>query len=128
MISFSNSIIRSGFRLFLLLFLTFSVLVANPETLLYTVANPGRGLLNREKKRKENVWQHPPPPPPPTPHTARSEKINKIARRIYRRYEDLGRSRVRTRIPWARRLGTRAMGMASKQKVKSALLYIELAP
>ena len=44
-------------------------------------------------------------PPPPTPHTARSEKINKITRRIYRRYAGLGRSRVRTRIPSARRLG-----------------------
>ena len=42
--------------------------------------------------------------PPPTPHTARSEKINKITRRIYRRYAG-GRSRVRTRIPSARRLG-----------------------
>ena len=32
-----------------LLFLTFSVLAANPSKLLllYTVANPGRGLLNR---------------------------------------------------------------------------------
>ena len=86
----------------LLLFLTFSVLVANPKKLLYTVANPARGLLNREKRTKEKVWQH--TPPPPTPHTARSEKINKITRRIYRRYAG-GRSRVRTRIPSARRLG-----------------------
>ena len=31
----------------LLLFHTFSVLVANPKKLLYTVANPARGLLNR---------------------------------------------------------------------------------
>ena len=31
-----------------LLFLTFSALVANPKKLLYTVANPARGLLNRE--------------------------------------------------------------------------------
>ena len=85
----------------LLLFLTFSVLVANPKKLLYTVANPARGLLNREKRTKEKVWQH---TPPPTPHTARSEKINKITRRIYRRYAG-GRSRVRTRIPSARRLG-----------------------
>ena len=50
--------------LLLLLFLTFSVLVANPKKLLYTVANPARGLLNREKKTKEKVWQHTPPPPP----------------------------------------------------------------
>ena len=87
--------------LLFLLFLTFSVLVANPKKLLYTVANPARGLLNREKRTKEKVWQH---TPPPTPHTARSEKINKITRRIYRRYAG-GRSRVRTRIPSARRLG-----------------------
>ena len=87
--------------LLLLLFLTFSVLVANPKKLLYTVANPARGLLNREKRTKEKVWQH---TPPPTPHTARSEKTNKITRRIYRRYAG-GRSRVRTRIPSARRLG-----------------------
>ena len=87
--------------LLLLLFLTFSVLVANPKKLLSTVANPARGLLNREKRTKEKVWQH---TPPPTPHTARSEKINKITRRIYRRYAG-GRSRVRTRIPSARRLG-----------------------
>ena len=34
-----------------LLFLTFSELVANPEKLLYTVANPARGLLNRKGVR-----------------------------------------------------------------------------
>ena len=89
-------------QLLLLLFLTFSVLVANPKKLLYTVANPARGLLNREKRTREKVWQH---TPPPTPHIARSEKINKITRRIYRRYAGLGRSRVRTRIPSARRIG-----------------------
>ena len=49
-----------------LLFLTFSVLVTNPEKLLYTVANPACGLLNREKRTKEKVWQHTPPPHPPT--------------------------------------------------------------
>ena len=43
--------------LLLLLFLTFSVLVANPKKLLYTVANPARGLLNREKRTKEKVWR-----------------------------------------------------------------------
>ena len=90
-------------------FLTFSVLVANPKKLLYTVANPARGLLNREKRTKAKVWQH---TPPPTPHTARSEKINKITRRIYRRYAGLGRSRVRTRIPSARRLGLWVRGFA----------------
>ena len=50
--------------LIMLLFLTFSVLVANPKKLLYTVANPARGLLNREKRTKEKVWQHTPPRPP----------------------------------------------------------------
>ena len=53
----------------------------------------------REQKKKSGSI-----PPPPTPHTARSEKMNKITRRIYRRYAG-GRSRVRTRIPSARRLG-----------------------
>ena len=37
--------------LLLLLFLKFSVLVANSKILLYSVANPARGLLNREKKK-----------------------------------------------------------------------------
>ena len=45
------------------------------KKLLSTVANPARGLLNREKKRerKEKVKQH----TPLTPHTARSENKNK---------------------------------------------------
>ena len=38
----------------LLLFITFSVLVANPKKLLYMVVNPARGLLNGKKKKK--VW------------------------------------------------------------------------
>ena len=53
----------------------------------------------KENKRKSLAAY-----PPPTPHTARSKKINKITRRIYRRYAG-GRPRVRTRIPSARRLG-----------------------
>ena len=44
-----------------LLFLTFSALVANPKELLYTVANPARGLLNREKKKKKKSGSAPPP-------------------------------------------------------------------
>ena len=47
-----------------LLFLTFSVLVANPKKLFYTVANPARGLLNREKRKKNKSGSIPPPPPP----------------------------------------------------------------
>ena len=35
------------------------------KTILYTVANPARGLLNRENRTKEEVWQHTPPPHPP---------------------------------------------------------------
>ena len=40
------------YRLSELLFLIFSVLVANPKKLLYTVANPARGVLNRENITK----------------------------------------------------------------------------
>ena len=50
--------------LLLLLLLTFSVLVANPKKLLYTVANPARGLLDREKRTKEKSGSIPPPTPP----------------------------------------------------------------
>ena len=49
--------------LLLLLFLTFSALVANPKKLLYTVANPARGLLTREKTKKKKSGSAPPPPP-----------------------------------------------------------------
>ena len=55
-----------------LLFLTFSALVANPKKT-YTVANPARGLLNREKKKKKKSGSAPPPPP----RAARSEKKKK---------------------------------------------------
>ena len=37
---------------------TFSDLVANPKKLLYTVANPARGLLNRENRTKEISVEH----------------------------------------------------------------------
>ena len=48
----------------LLLFLTFSVLVANPRNVLRTVADPARGLLNREKRKIRGSLAAPPPPPP----------------------------------------------------------------
>ena len=52
----------------LLLFLTFSALVANPKKLLfYSVANTARGLLNRGKKKKSGSG-------PPPLRAARSEK------------------------------------------------------
>ena len=38
-----------------LLFLAFGALVANPKKLLYTVANPARGLLNRGKKKRKSL-------------------------------------------------------------------------
>ena len=45
-----------------LLFLTFSALVANPKKkLIYTVANPARGLLNREKNKNKKSGSAPPP-------------------------------------------------------------------
>ena len=56
-----------------LLFLTFSALVANPKKLLYTVANPARGLLNKEKKKKKKSGSAPPPPP----QEARSVNVKK---------------------------------------------------
>ena len=50
-------------REFSLLFLKFSVLLANPKKLLDTVAIPARGLLNREKITKEkSLAAHSPPP------------------------------------------------------------------
>ena len=89
------------------LFLTFSVLVANPKKLLYTVANPARGLLNREKSTKKKSGSI----PAPNPHTARSEKINKITRRI----QALRRSWSVSR-PYVDTFGssTRPMGVASQ--------------
>ena len=58
--------------LLLLLFRTFNVLVANPKKLLHTVANPACGLLNGEKRTKEEVWQNTLPPHPP--HCSFGEK------------------------------------------------------
>ena len=50
----------------LLLFLTFSILVANPKKLLYRVANPARGLLDRGKKENKREGLVAPPLPPTT--------------------------------------------------------------
>ena len=100
--------------LLLLLFLTFSALVANPKKLLYTVANPARGLLNRGKKKKKTSGSPSPPPPPPGRCSfGEKKKKEKITRRIQmsRRYASrryaggLGPSRIRTRIPTTRQLG-----------------------
>ena len=90
--------------LLLLLFLIFSVLVANPKkTTLHGGQSHSWSAEHGKENKIKSLAAYPPPYPP---HTARSEKINKITRRIiYRRYAGLGRSRVRTRIPSARRLG-----------------------
>ena len=69
-----------------------------------TTSHGGQSRSWYAEQGKENKIKSLAAYPPPTPHTARSEKINKITRRIYRRYAG-GRSRVRTRIPSARRLG-----------------------
>ena len=81
------------------------------KKLLYTVANPARGLLNRKKKEKSLAA--PPLPPPPARCSFGKNKKIKITRRIHicRRYASrrhaggLGPSRVRARIPTTRRLG-----------------------
>ena len=78
------------------------------KKLLYTVANPARGLLNREKNKIKSLAVYPPPPHPH--HCSFGEKKN-ITRRIYRRYAGLGRSRVSTMISSAHRLGTRPTGV-----------------
>ena len=95
----------------LLLFLTFSALVANPKKT--TLHGRQSRSWSAEQGKKEKIWQRlspPPPPPPPPARAAQSEKINlkkKITRRIhiYRRYASrryaggLGPSRILTRIP-----------------------------
>ena len=63
---------------YLLLVLAFSVLVANSKKILYTVANPARGLLNRKKKKKSGIA----PPTHPSPHAARSKKIKQKLRDV----------------------------------------------
>ena len=45
------------------------------EKQLYTVANPARGLLNREKRKENRRESLAAPPPLIQPHAARSEKI-----------------------------------------------------
>ena len=48
------------------------------KNLLYTVANPARGLLNREKNiKKKSGSAPPPPPPPPAPRCSFGEKKKK---------------------------------------------------
>ena len=94
--------------LLLSLFLTFSaLLVANPKKLLYPVANPARGLLNRGKKKMKKSGSAPPPPPRALFVRRKIKKSIHMSRRYDgQRYAGgLGPSHVRTRIPTTRRLG-----------------------
>ena len=53
------SCLSSRLKMLLLLFLTFSASVAKPKKLLYTVANPARGLLTRDKNKiKSGLQRH----------------------------------------------------------------------
>ena len=95
----------------LLLFLTFSVLVANLKKTIYTVANPARGLLSREKRTKEKSGSIPPPTPhPPTLLVRRKIKLNHASH-----LQALRRSRSVSR-PYKDTFGssTRPMGVASQ--------------
>ena len=81
------------------------VLVANPKK---TTLNGGQSRSWSAEQGKENKRKSLAAYPHPHPHPSTllvRRKINKITRRIYRRYAGLGRSRVRTRIPSARRQG-----------------------
>ena len=103
-----------GKQLLLLLFLTFSALVANPKkTTLHGGQSRSWSAEQGKKEKRESLAA--PPPPPPRALLVRRKKIKnkKIMRRIHmsrryavRRYAGgLGPSRVRTRIPTTRRLG-----------------------
>ena len=95
----------------LLLFLTFSALVANPKKTTLHGGQSHSWSAERGKKKKK-VWQR--PPTPPSQRAARSERKNKknvTQIHSYRRYASrryaggLGPSRIRTRIPTTRQLG-----------------------
>ena len=67
---------RFNYAMLLLLFLTFSALVANPKKTTLHGGQSRSWSAEQGKKEKEKVWQRTPPPPPP-PRAARSEKIKK---------------------------------------------------
>ena len=57
------------YRCILLLFLAFRVFAADPKkNTFYTVPNPARGLLNKEKRTKDKAW------PTPLTHTTEETK------------------------------------------------------
>ena len=93
--------------------LTFSVL---KKELLYTVANPARGLLNRERRTKKRKSGKRSPPPPPSMllvlNRRKKEKKSRDASTCMpRRYAGLGPSRTRTGFFGS---STRPMGVASQ--------------
>ena len=99
----------------LLLFLTFSTLVANPRKTTLHGGQSRSWSAEQIKKQTKKNWQRPPAPPPPPRALLVRRKIKnkKLMRRIHmsRRYASrryaggLGPSPVRTRIPTTRRLG-----------------------
>ena len=108
---------KSDFQLLLLLllFLTFSVLVASPKktTLHGGQSRSWSAEQGKENKRKSLAAY----PPPPTPHTARSEKINKITRQALRRSWSVSRSYKDTFGS-----STRPMGVASQNPTLSSAI------
>ena len=58
---------RPRLLLLLLLFLTFSALVANPKKTTLHGGQSRSWSAEQGKKEKEKVWQRTPPPPPPPP-------------------------------------------------------------
>ena len=74
------------------------------------MANPARGLLNREKKKKKSGSAPPPPLTPARCSFGEKKKSRDASTYISRRYASrryaggLGPSRIRTRIPTTRQL------------------------
>ena len=64
------------------------LLLPTRKKLLYMVANPARGLLNKEEKKKKKSGSAP-PPPAPSPRAARSEKKYIKKKSLYKDRWDL---------------------------------------
>ena len=112
--------LRRALNFGLLLFLTFRVLVANPKKPVYMVANPARGLLNKEKGIKGKVWHRTHPP-----HAARSEKIKYKSRDAS---TCLGATQVSVRLTsvqgFLRLVSYRSMGVASQKSTLPGTITI----
>ena len=110
--------------LLLLLFLTFSALVANPKKPTLHGGQSRSWSAEQGKKEEEKVWQHPPPPPPPPPPRAllvRRKKKKKKNHAAYPHVQALRKSALRR---WSRSVShpykdsydssARPMGVASQ--------------